>query len=692
MATIIKVGELLIDTRLGFTKLAPDLAKARAEAVRKAKALSPIEIPVTPVAKISPSMKRDFKRLTTEIYEKGGVTKKTAEKEARILLRRDPRYYETRAADVAVFKEKRRAAKEIEKIDLITMGLRAKEEDKLTSATKKAVSDRLKEEKRGYAEVFAMEREAATRRRAIRSLAYAKGGKHWKDALPWAERAYTTTAPEDRDMLTRTTGAERRRKESKVKGGQFVMSYLKRAIWMIGIFGTARFVGRQTADAIKLGMRYEDLAEKTHDAFGIMSQSMTSWSRTTSKSLGLNSYEFQELNNDMGYTLRTLGMGAKEAATYTQMLSKRAADLSAYKRIPLEHAVEAMKKGAMGLTRQFQALGIKIDESLDIEFNKTKTTKRVVDEKNKALEKQLEIRARIKAMMDATAVMEGKMFLEGRKPEMQQRAFLAQWTSSKAAFGEHAAPAWGTFLEWSKNNMPKEEGASKLGIAVKGIAETYFGKYPFEKGPGRSKWGADPRMDEIEERFKADYAKRTGKSVLASGMTPGEYLKEFETFRVTNLKNAYTKQAKEPETFLGESWVALKRVVADTFEHPFGIGLKGRGRDDYFQEEMWAKAERAGGDARMLGILGQERVMLRYEKERGLYEDRLAKDARGEDAFKTKGLTFNIGGMFAETTGGIGGGVIAGGASVAIARGKDVDFLSEIAANTKVIADNFGAQ
>jgi hypothetical protein len=163
-----------------------------------------------------------------------------------------------------------------------------------------------------------------------------------------------------------TTGLTKTGTAEAEEGGQSAGAGFGKAFSSAATAATAAFaaiqIGKFAGDVLAAGEELHAAISRSNAIFGQNAEQVQAWSDTTVTSMGLASSESLAYANSIGNVLvNSFGMSTQAAGQMSEQVVSTAADLAAFKQVPVGDAVNAVTKAMEGQTRGLKSLGIDID-------------------------------------------------------------------------------------------------------------------------------------------------------------------------------------------------------------------------------------------------------------------------------------------------------------------------------------------
>jgi hypothetical protein len=223
------------------------------------------------------------------------------------------------------------------------------------------------------------------------------------------------------------------------KVGKETQSFKEKAI---GI-GKSVATGLAIAAVVKFGqetvnsaMEADEAMDKVESVFGSASKSVVDFSQTVADKMGLSAQDYQQMVSQTGALLQSMGINNADAAKSTEVLSQRAADLSAIYGGDAPKAMAAFDKALTGQTKGLREYGVVLSKS---EIEQRAMNEGYVDSAGKVTKAGMAIAAQ-ELILEKTSKQAGAFAENSSDLGSQQAILAAKMENLKTTIGNMLLP------------------------------------------------------------------------------------------------------------------------------------------------------------------------------------------------------------------------------------------------------------
>lgn len=230
---------------------------------------------------------------------------------------------------------------------------------------------------------------------------------------------------------------------------------------------TLPVLGAGTA-AVKMASDYEENLNKVDVAFQDSSDSVKEWAKTATEQFGLSesaALEATSLFGDMG---TSMGLTTKDAADMSTSLAGLAGDLSSFKNVDIETAMNALKGVFTGETESLKGLGVVMTETNLEEFAEK------IGKSYKEMSQAEKVTLRYQYVLKNTQNAQGDYARTSDGTANSIRTLQASVNNLAVTFGQELIPVITPIINKITEIVKKfgelDEGTKKLILVIAGIA------------------------------------------------------------------------------------------------------------------------------------------------------------------------------------------------------------------------------
>lgn len=195
---------------------------------------------------------------------------------------------------------------------------------------------------------------------------------------------------------------------------------------------------RGLQSAVLSASNLSESISKANVVFGRNAEAVQNWSKTTSKSLGINRQAALEAAGTYGNLFRAFGLAEQQSFEMSTSLVELAADMASFNNVSVDDALQALRSGLSGETEPLKRFGVAINDARlkeqALADGLIKTTKGV-------LPQAIKTQAAYSLIMKDTALAQGDVERTSGGLANQLKFLKAGLEDAKAGFGEALLPA-----------------------------------------------------------------------------------------------------------------------------------------------------------------------------------------------------------------------------------------------------------
>ncbi|WP_426319941.1 hypothetical protein [Microbacterium sp. E-13] len=242
----------------------------------------------------------------------------------------------------------------------------------------------------------------------------------------------------------------------KAAAGGFVSGFGKTLLGASAVAGLSLGIGalignamQAIGDGLSNASSFEQISSAVEDVFEGSAGTIQKFAKASAKSIGLSSLSALNGATDLGLMGKAAGLTGDDLAEFSTDLLGLAADMAAFRDVPIEQAIGAIGSAFRGEMEPIRVFGVQLDDAA----LKAKALELGIYDGNGALTAQQKTLAANASLWQQTAVMQGQAAQEAESMAGKQAILAAQWENISVRLGQAFMPVAEEVVDWMTADM-----------------------------------------------------------------------------------------------------------------------------------------------------------------------------------------------------------------------------------------------
>jgi hypothetical protein len=200
-------------------------------------------------------------------------------------------------------------------------------------------------------------------------------------------------------------------------------------------------VTKQLADSVIAFSNLEEQIAAAGQVFGASSEELVKWAEATGEAFGLNQTEAIKAANQLGMYGDAMGLTAEQTREFAQEMLSLSGDLSAFRDVPIDQAIQAIGSAFAGQSRPLRQFTIDTTDAAKAEA----LLARGIEASVGSMDKQTKALGTYYAILDQSTAMQGQAEREMRQTGTQMRRLSAVTQQLSVDFGRGMVTGMSSF-------------------------------------------------------------------------------------------------------------------------------------------------------------------------------------------------------------------------------------------------------
>jgi hypothetical protein len=237
---------------------------------------------------------------------------------------------------------------------------------------------------------------------------------------------------------------------------QFALGTLDKGISSLGrsvakfggiALGVSAVIGKSL---VQSASTLQESISKVEAVFGDSAVGVTSWAKTTAKSIGISQSAALEAAGTYGNLFQAFGLGQQQAQVMSVRLVELAADMASFNNTPVDEALKALSSGLSGETEPMKKYGSVLS---DVRLKEEALRLKLIQTSTGTLPVAVKAQAAYSLILKDTAIQQGDVARTSDGLAFQMKSLGAQFEDVKAKIGTALLPAATRLTNYINDSM-----------------------------------------------------------------------------------------------------------------------------------------------------------------------------------------------------------------------------------------------